>query len=158
LIFLTYDFVCFALAFFAVYLTVRRWPRARLLFLVAAGLWFQSFYGGVESLLIVLALAFIAYAAGRSRNRMVIAGAIAVCAGSLIFFKYTLFLAQSMLAPLTSEAIASAVGGIAPLAIPLGISFFTFEFVHYLVDVYRGDRRLKASEISRRSRYSGRRS
>jgi alginate O-acetyltransferase complex protein AlgI len=144
LIFLTYDFVCFALAFFAVYLTVRRWPQARLLFLVGAGLWFQSFYGEVETLLIVLALAVIAYGAGCSGNRMLIAGAIAICAGSLIFFKYTVFLAQSVLAPLTSEAVASAVGGIAPLAIPLGISFFTFEFVHYLVDVYRGDTPIKS--------------
>src|SRR5205814_5759651 len=25
------------------------------------------------------------------------------------------------------------------LVLPLGISFFTFEFIHYLVDIYRGD-------------------
>src|SRR5258708_27198796 len=49
-----------------------------------------------------------------------------------------LFLVSSLLGlvlPVSTGAVESWL----PSAIPLGISFFTFEFVHYLVDVYRGD-------------------
>ena len=36
------------------------------------------------------------------------------------------------------DGFEAAIDSTAPVTIPLGISFFVFEFVHYLVDVYRG--------------------
>ncbi len=55
------------------------------------------------------------------------------CLGSIGFFKYTDFL-LSAVNSLTGLAIPSP-----GLALPIGISFFTFQIMSYVIDVYRGD-------------------
>jgi alginate O-acetyltransferase complex protein AlgI len=142
MIFLTYDFVWFALAFFALYALSFRWPALRLALIIASGLWFQFFYGGAASLFITLALAAVSYAAARTANKTAIASAISICVGTLLYSKYTLFLVKSAIAPFSASAVSTLVS-FAPATIPLGISFFTFEFVHYLVDVRRGNPALR---------------
>ena len=69
MIFLTYDFICFSLAFFAAYALIGHWPQARLALLILAGLWFQLFYGGMQSLSVAFALALVAFAAGLGERR-----------------------------------------------------------------------------------------
>jgi alginate O-acetyltransferase complex protein AlgI len=60
---------------------------------------------------------------------------------ALCFYKYSLFLIGSAVAPV-SATLAAALARLAvdamPGAPPLGVSFFTFEFVHYLFEVRRG--------------------
>ncbi len=72
----------------------------------------------------------------RSR-RLVLIGSISVNLGLLAYFKYTNFLlvtAQSTLAVLGWKADPVVLN----LILPLGISFYTFETISYVVDVYRG--------------------
>ena len=67
--------------------------------------------------------------------------AIAVCIGALCFYKYSIFFLNSVFGQINPEAgkVASAwAKNILPQAPPLGISFFAFEFVHYLYDVRSG--------------------
>jgi alginate O-acetyltransferase complex protein AlgI len=68
---------------------------------------------------------------------------IVVCVGALLFYKYSHFLLESLLAYLSPEA-ARSTGVFAdkglPAAPPLAISFFAFESVHYLIEVHRGRR------------------
>lgn len=68
--------------------------------------------------------------------------------GCLFYYKYTNFVITNVFAGL--NLFRGTTGG-APLQtplydilLPLGISFFVFEFVHYLVDVYKGDKALKS--------------
>ena len=75
----------------------------------------------------------------RQHRRLALATFIAFDLGVLFVFKYLDF-------GLTSLASgANAVFGwewdpaILRFVLPLGISFFTFEFIHYLVDIYHGD-------------------
>ncbi len=138
MIFLTYDFIGFLLAFLVAYAAIGRWPQGRLALLLLAGVWFQLFYGGVQSLSVALALALVAYAAGMSKSRPAILAAITLCVTTLVFYKYTLFLAHNVLRALIPGVLEAAIDASAPVTIPLGISFFVFEFVHYLVDIYRG--------------------
>src|SRR4029077_9053240 len=77
-------------------------------------------------------------------NRIVIRIAIAASVLTLLYFKYMLFLASSLLAMFVPSDVIIAIGTLTPAVIPLGISFFTFEFVHYLVDVYRGDQPVRS--------------
>ncbi|MEC4807353.1 MAG: MBOAT family protein [Jaaginema sp. PMC 1079.18] len=57
----------------------------------------------------------------------------------LVGFKYIPFLLETLAALLNwPEAMAAATGVRSHLIPPLGISFFTFECIAYLVDVYRG--------------------
>ena len=139
MIFLSYDFLLFAAAFFGLYFCCP-WPNARLAIVVGGGIVFQSYYGGLASIAPVAILAVITYFAGRSEKRGIIRVAIVLCALSLIFYKYTAFLISSV-EPLLFGAgatVTAASKSLLPAAIPLGISFFTFEFVHYLTDIQRG--------------------
>jgi len=71
-----------------------------------------------------------------SARRLVIVG-IAVCAATLGVFKYS-----AMLVGLWNGAVLAASPSlrldVPKLLVPLGISFFTFEFIHYLADLYNG--------------------
>jgi alginate O-acetyltransferase complex protein AlgI len=93
-------------------------------------------------LMFVLAVAnyLFGLAVGRAtrRKRLVLWLCVAVDLAVLSFFKYWNFAAET-----TSFAVKSTTGAsweplFLELVLPLGISFFTFEFIHYLVDIYRG--------------------
>jgi alginate O-acetyltransferase complex protein AlgI len=140
MIFLGYDFVWFAAAFFCLYLLCP-WPNIRLALVIIGGIVFQFYYGGLVSIALVAVLATMTYAAGHTGRREFILAAIALCATSLIFYKYTAFLIASVLAPIipgVAPMLTAASQGLLPATIPLGISFFVFEFVHYLADLYHG--------------------
>jgi len=56
--------------------------------------------------------------------------------GALAYFKYS-----RLLGPILGQALgshASALPTFQDIAVPLAISFFTFEFIHYIVDIRRG--------------------
>jgi D-alanyl-lipoteichoic acid acyltransferase DltB (MBOAT superfamily) len=62
---------------------------------------------------------------------------LAVGLGGLIFFKYTTFLLQSA-ADFVSTFGFTLNTGVSQVILPLGISFFTFRNLSYLIDVYNG--------------------
>ena len=75
-------------------------------------------------------------ARGAARKPLLAAGVLG-CLAPLLFYKYWNFAAENIAALLRLGGWA----GEAPvfsLALPVGISFFTFQAVGYLVDVYRG--------------------
>jgi alginate O-acetyltransferase complex protein AlgI len=69
-----------------------------------------------------------------------------VCAAALIFYKYAQFLSVQFVGlflPSVGNALSVAAKSIHPGAPPLAISFFVFEFVHYLFDVRKGQLPIK---------------
>ncbi len=56
--------------------------------------------------------------------------------GLLIYFKYTNFLIENVNILLTKWSIGSMT--IAEIALPIGISFYTFQTLTYSIDIYRG--------------------
>jgi alginate O-acetyltransferase complex protein AlgI len=126
------------------------WIRAANLWLIAASL---AFYGWGEPAMLWLLLASAAgnFAAGLmieglegARWRAVLAAAVAANLGVLGWFKYS-----GLLAGLAAR-VAAAWGSPSPslatlsVALPLGISFYTFHGISYIVDVYR--RRVPAEQ------------
>ena len=70
--------------------------------------------------------------------------------GTLCYFKYTNFLFESFFdaisafTTLTHTTLPESWNEpVLKIMLPLGISFFTFEFIHYIVDVYRGSKPVK---------------
>ena len=53
--------------------------------------------------------------------------------GLLITFKYSGFLVQNL------NAILGTAFPVPAFALPIGISFYTFQTISYVIDVYRGD-------------------
>lgn len=62
--------------------------------------------------------------------------AVAVNLGVLVYFKYMNFLVGQAHLPL--DGLGMSLGTWIDIALPIGISFFTFQKLSYLVDVYRG--------------------
>src|SRR5262245_45852946 len=137
---LTYWFVLFACVVYPVYWLVP--VRAvRLAVLLASCAVFHTHFAGPAGVLPIAILAVLTYLAGLSRRPSLCGLVIAACVLALVFYKYTTFLAVRLVGapqPGWRDWLASSVHGLLPSAPPLAISFFVFEFVHYLVDVCRG--------------------
>jgi alginate O-acetyltransferase complex protein AlgI len=140
MIFVTYWYVMFATLAVVVFWTLR-WPRARLGFLALACLVFQAHFAGPAGMLPIIVLAIITYLVGLSRRGWACVAGIALCVAALCFYKYSVFLLSELITPFSrslAEKLLAGVKAIMPGAPPLGISFFAFEFVHYLFEVRRG--------------------
>ncbi|MDB5621248.1 MBOAT family O-acyltransferase [Tardiphaga sp.] len=114
----------------------RHSPRAGILVLVGASLFF---YGAWKPIYLVLFLGSIAFnfslgllMANPARRRAIGTAGVTLNLAALCYFKYTGFALDSL----------AAMGGpqlpFAAVILPLGISFFTFQQIAYLVDVIRG--------------------
>lgn len=123
---------CFALVFVLFYLLPG--GVARLVLVLAASIAFYVNLSGpyVAVLLLVAAIAYagglLMQAVGAGCRRMIFITVLVGALAPLILFKYLAFLC---------DAVGIGVPpAIAELALPIGLSFFTFAAVGYLIDVY----------------------
>jgi len=138
-IFTTWAFAAFAVVTMTIYATLVP-ARARRPYLVLAGALFYA-YAVPAYLLLVVELAAITYAAAFAmtrvdpvRRRPYFILGTAIVLGALGTYKYAHFFDA-----IVSEVERIPVVPLPNLIVPLAISFFTFEFVHVLIDAYRGD-------------------
>ncbi len=136
---LEFLFLYFAAVLFLYFITPLRWRNWTLFFVSLL------FYGWGEPRYVLLMLATIAVdyvfglLVGRSREtnprraRLWVAAAVVVNLGILGYFKYFNFFIDTF----------TAVSGISvkalEVALPVGISFYTFQALSYVIDVYRAD-------------------
>ena len=122
--------------------------RAREAVLLAVSLIFYAF-GCPEYIFLFIAAIVITVVLGRLINRaktkitkrtLLILG-ILLNAGLLIYYKYTDF------ALTTWGTVTQIEIRLKNLALPLGISFFTFKAISYLADVYKGTAKLEKSPL-----------
>lgn len=72
------------------------------------------------------------------RKKLIVTLGILSNLGILCYFKYTNFFIENVQALLSTAGIELKLSSIDVL-LPVGISFFTFQALSYLIDVYRGD-------------------
>src|ERR1700756_3592465 len=114
----------------------RHSPRAGILVLVCASLFFYGAWRPVYLLLLIASIA-VNFSLGLSmedplRRRAVGTFGVALNLAVLCYFKYTNFILDSL------NALTGAPLPFVNIVLPLGISFFTFQQIAYLVDVMRG--------------------
>ena len=135
-------FIAFFLIVFSLYWLLPR--RAKWVMLLAASYYFYMCWNALHALLIFGATALsycagrgIAAAHGKAAKRAWLVCTLAVCFGILGFFKYFNFIADNALSLLGLFGLK-----LSPLTLnillPAGISFFTFQSLSYVIDVYRG--------------------
>jgi alginate O-acetyltransferase complex protein AlgI len=115
--------------------------------LLCACVIFHYHFAGPAGVLPIIILGAGTYFVGKSRNKRACIAWIAVCTSALIFYKYTHFLFESAVGvafPELGKTGGATIDQLLPALPPLGISFFTFEFVHYLIEIYRGHRPIKS--------------
>jgi alginate O-acetyltransferase complex protein AlgI len=129
------EFIVLMLLTLALYAAV---PRARVPILAVANL---AFYGasGWQYLLLFLTMSALTYwcslGAGGPRARLLLWLGVAANLANLFIFKYTGF-ATANLDRLFHLGLDPKAW---QLLLPVGISFYTFQLMAYLIDVHRGD-------------------
>jgi D-alanyl-lipoteichoic acid acyltransferase DltB (MBOAT superfamily) len=143
MLFPTLDFALFFIVVFAIAWELRDRDENRKFFLLAASYFFYGYWDWRFTLLLA-GSSLINYSAGRlvglindERERRVVVGvAVALNLVVLGFFKYYGFFIDS-LADLLGQLGLERDLPFLEIILPVGISFFTFQGISYVVDVYR---------------------
>ena len=130
--------------FLAGYVALRRTTTLRILYVIAFSIYFYYKSSGIYFLLLVFVSVcdyIIAHAIARTADKrgrkQLVALSVVINLGMLAYFKYTDFFIS---------AFASATGlslKLLNIALPVGISFYTFQIISYNIDVYRGEKAQK---------------
>jgi alginate O-acetyltransferase complex protein AlgI len=142
MLFLTYWFAAFSGIFLPTYWIVRN-NIARQILLLIFGAIFYVLFDGRAGVIPILLIGLMTYLAGWSDSKTLQMIAIAANVGALVFYKYSAFLARQLIAvfdPQFQGVATDTAFPLLPTAAPFAISFFVFEFVHYLMDVRNGTR------------------
>lgn len=116
--------------------------RARNSWLLAVSLLFYA-WGEIGFILLLLVSTLINFELGKwverteeiYRRKKAVAVAVVVNVGFLAFFKYAGLAAASLNVPLKIFGLAAMP--VPHIALPIGISFFTFHALSYIIDIYR---------------------
>jgi len=114
--------------------------------LLASSLFFY-FYGEPTYVIIMIASIVFTYIFGilmnkyKKYSKLFLILSICVSIGILIYFKYTNFLIQNINLWLKNKIDFIYV------VLPIGISFYTFQLISYIIDVYRGEARVQKNVL-----------
>ena len=126
--------VCYAVYFFA-----KRMKTRNIILLVSSLIFYA--WGGPVLVLLLCLMTFVCWVGALlidqvSDRRQGLALCIvttAICLSILVIFKYTGWLMS------TAFDIFGIDKVIPSIALPIGISFYTFQLISYVIDVYRGE-------------------
>jgi alginate O-acetyltransferase complex protein AlgI len=116
--------------------------------LLGASVLFYAKGGGSFTWLMLGSIAFnygMAIVVARERSRAWLATAVGANLAVLAVFKYANFLADNVNALL--ETIGAGPFAVPDVLLPIGISFYTFHAISYVVDVYRGHATAQKSPV-----------
>ncbi len=141
---LTFLFIFFPVTFL-LYAVIRH-PTARNLILAAASLVFYAF-GEPVAVLIMLASIVLNYlfgrgAAGKKWDKAAVLLAVLLNIGLLIGYKYTGFFTEIL------NGVTGLSLPVPQIRLPIGISFFTFQGLSYVIDVYRDKKNVQKNLFS----------
>ncbi len=127
-------------AFLIVYYIVPK--KFKNLVLLLSSIFFYS-WGAPRFIFVILGTTFVDFylvrwmslSESRIRRRALLTLSVSINLGLLFYFKYSNFFIDNLNAALSLAGIKEI--GWAKLILPIGISFYTFETITYVVDVYR---------------------
>ena len=142
MVFSSYNFILFFIAVYVSYSVIRRFAgvTACNVWIVAASLFFYG-YGSILYLPLLAAttlanflasVLMLRYARRGKIRKLVFSAALALNLGFLLFFKYTGFFVENLNRLFGTAFLPPGV------TLPLGISFFTFQILTYIIGVYQG--------------------
>lgn len=145
MLFNSYEFIFLFLPIsFLVYIALGRYGSRRisLIWIIAASLFFYGWWNPAY-LGLILGSMFFNYSVGlilsgnsTATNRKVIAGfGVAANLSLLAYYKYANFFVDNI------NVVFSVNWNVENIILPLAISFFTFQQITYLIDIYRGETR-----------------
>ena len=138
----TISTLCFFALIFAIYYIIP-WKFRWMLLLAASGIFYVS--ADWKMCFLIAGSVGISWIAGKQiekadnekMKKVWLAGCIVLLTGILFVFKYFNFFVESVNGLLELAGLGS-VSFALQLLVPMGISYYTFKIISYLVDVYRG--------------------
>lgn len=133
-------FMLLFLGFILVYQAMRRWPAAKMVFVILFSLYFY-YKNTAEYCFILLGVCIFDFALGRvmhalkgrkTAQKWIVGLNVFVNVGMLVYFKYFSMLYETFM------GIAGTSFDPLDIILPVGVSFFTFRSISYIVDIYRG--------------------
>lgn len=125
----------------------------RNIFIILVSLFFYVFDGGTHSLKILLAYGVLNFIFGyileyvKSKNHfflnLTLIIFVAINLLALVFYKYSFWLVKLLLDNSIADNITAK-----PQILPLGISFFTFHAISYLIEISRGELNGKSNVVN----------
>ncbi|HJQ83310.1 MAG TPA: MBOAT family protein, partial [Candidatus Binatia bacterium] len=145
MVFNSLEFVVFAAVVFPLYFVLRSWTARTTWLLLASWLFYATW--SPRFLLLLIATTWVDFhfarmihhavetgsEAGRRRGRRLVALSVAMNLGVLAFFKYGRFFWEQLALVMPLPAAPGWLSRVPPL----GISFYTFHSISYVVDTYR---------------------
>ncbi len=144
MLFPTIEFALFFLITYGAYWLLASHYRMRRLLLLFASYVFYAWWNWKFSLLLLTAsliawlCAMLIEKTKRKYRKITLAAGVGTVLSILIWFKYYLLLASTI----NSLTLALSAGTPLPIfsiILPVGISFYTFQAISYMIDVYRND-------------------
>ena len=140
MLFNSYSFMIFFPIVLAIYFVIPK--KARYMWLLLASYYFYMGWNVKYAALIAFST-IITYVCGRllgktQHKKWVIGGCIGINLAILFFFKYFDFFMGSVNQVLAKVGVSPLQTGF-DIILPVGISFYTFQALGYIIDVYRGD-------------------
>ena len=140
MLFNSYSFMIFFPIVLAIYFVIPK--KARYMWLLLASYYFYMGWNVKYAALIAFST-IITYVCGHllgktQHKKWVIGGCIGINLAILFFFKYFDFFMGSVNQVLAKVGVSPLQTGF-DIILPVGISFYTFQALGYIIDVYRGD-------------------
>lgn len=143
MLFNSFSFALFLPVVFILYWTLPH--KCRWVLMLMASYYFYMSWN-VKYVFLILFTTVVSYWAARllekqeskKKKKWILAGTAVLCLGILFFFKYFNFVSESATALLSVFTIKMNPL-VLNLLLPVGISFYTFQTLSYVIDVYKGD-------------------
>ncbi|MEL6744156.1 MAG: MBOAT family protein [Pseudomonadota bacterium] len=153
LLFPTATFAVFFTFVFGAAWALRGWADSRKAFLLAASYLFYGWWDWRFCFLLAFA-SLVAWAAGlalgsdgqKHRHRLILWACVGMLLVILGFFKYCGFFLESLQDLLFAFGLQRDLP-LLEIILPVGISFFTFQAISYIVDVHRGEIKARRSPL-----------
>lgn len=138
MVFSSLEFIFFFLPVVAVIYKLCNNIKARNAVLIIASIFFYAFGEPKAVILMLLSIVFnygLALLMDKYKNRkkLYLVLSVIINLALLVYYKYTGFLIESI------DSVFSLNIYVPVIHLPIGISFFTFQAMSYVIDVYRGD-------------------
>ncbi|UYW01378.1 MBOAT family protein [Flavobacterium agricola] len=138
MLFNTARFFAMFLVFYSIYIALRKTFYPRLIYVICFSLFFYYLSSGAFFILIVVSSLFdyvvtkrMYYAKSEVTKKVIVTLSVIVNLGLLGYFKYMNFFIDSI------NTVSNSFIEFQKIALPVGISFFTFQSISYVVEIYR---------------------
>ncbi len=138
MLFNTARFFAMFLVFYVIYISLRKTFYPRLLYVICFSLFFYYLSSGYFFLLIVISSLFdyvvtkrMYYAKSELTKKIIVTLSVIINLGLLGYFKYMNFFIDSI------NTVSESYIEFQKIGLPVGISFFTFQSISYVIEIYR---------------------